>query len=53
MGERTTMKHDRTCLYCKRGKLSHLGNNIYECNICIRGSFYLKPQKKLEKNSNI
>jgi len=34
---------DSKCPYCKRGTLKHVGNNYYECTVCIRGSFYLKP----------
>lgn len=36
------------CPYCKRGKLKYIGNKIYECNVCIRGSFQVKNKKKLK-----
>lgn len=41
------------CFYCKRGKLSHIGNGVYECNRCIRGSFIFKRSKYNNKNRKV
>jgi len=37
------------CFFCKRGKLVYVGNQIYECTLCLRGSFGIKKKHKKYK----
>lgn len=46
------MKRKGNCPNCRRGTLKHLGNNIYECTVCLRGSFIIKRNLKTEKFLN-
>ena len=40
------MNRKRVCPLCKRGVLKYVGDNLYECTVCIRGTIYAKKSKK-------